>query len=110
LSQPSKKKDEVMIQKSPEGWYPLHLVFRSGDQYVFTIGESTQTIAVRLSSAAIGLFQSHGLGADDVARLAARWGLGRGVITVDLNVKNEDFTALYLELYPFLVKELEQAA
>ena len=95
---------------APVGCESLCLVFRSGEQYVFAVGDSTKTFTVRLSSAAIGLFKSHGLGADDVARIAARWALGRGMDTVTLELSSEEFTDLYLSVCPYLDEGLPQAA
>ena len=93
-----------------EGNDGLLLVFRSGEQYIFALGDSTKTLPVRLSSAAIGLFKSHGIGADDLARLAARWALSRGLNSVDLALSSEHFTELYLTVYPDFVDALRQAA
>jgi hypothetical protein len=62
---------EYLMAQVREGNDGLLLVFRSGEQYIFALGDSTKTLPVRLASAAIGLFRSHGIGADDLARLAA---------------------------------------
>jgi hypothetical protein len=100
-----------MIAKVAQaGCASLCLVFRSGEQYVFAVGDSTKTFTVRLSSAAIGLFKSHGIGADDLARIAARWALGRGMKTVTLELTSEEFTDLYLSVYPYLDEGLSRAA
>jgi hypothetical protein len=88
----------------------LILIFRSGEEYVFTMGDSTMTLPVRLSSAAIGLFKSHGMGADDLAHLAAQWALRRNMTSVDLALSNEHFTELYLAISPDLEDGLRQAA
>jgi hypothetical protein len=93
-----------------EGNDRLLLVFRSGEQYVFAIDDSAKTLPIRLSSAAIGLFKSHGIGADDLARLAARWALRRGLTRVDLALSSEHFTELYLAISPDLEDGLRQAA
>jgi hypothetical protein len=88
----------------------LCLVFRSGDHYVFAVGESTTTLTIRLSSAAIGLFKSHGIGADDLARIAARWALCRGMKAVTLELTSKEFTDLYLSVCPYLEEGLAHAA
>jgi hypothetical protein len=85
-------------------------MFRSGEQYIFALNTSSTTLPVRLSSAAIGLFKSHGIGADDLASLAARWALSRGLNSVDLALSSEHFTELYLTVYPDFVDALRQAA
>jgi len=95
---------------SQVGCESLCLVFRSGEQYVFAVGDSPTTLAIKLSSAAIGLFKSHGIGADDLARIAARWALGRGMTTVNLELSSDEFTELYLSLCPYLDEGLPQAA
>jgi hypothetical protein len=98
-------------RKTPQvGCESLCLVFRSGEQYVFAVDDSTKIFTVRLSSAAIGLFKSHGIGADDLARIAARWALGRGRKTVTLELSSQEFTDLYLSLCPYLDEGLPQAA
>jgi hypothetical protein len=98
-------------RKAPSvGCESLCLVFRSGEQYVFAVGDSTTTLTITLSSAAIGLFKSHGIGADDVARIAARWALGRGMTTVNLELSSDELTELYLSLCPYLNEGLPKAA
>jgi hypothetical protein len=86
------------------------LVFRSGEQYIFAIDDCATTLPIRLSSAAIGLFKSHGIGADDLARLAARWALSRELSSVDLSLSSEHFTELYLTVYPNVEDARRQAA
>jgi hypothetical protein len=88
----------------------LVLVFRSGEDYVFTVGDSTTTLPIGLSSAAIGLFKSHGLGAHDVARLAAQWAMSRGMRAVNFAQSRDDFTDLYLSAVPSLTERVSQAA
>jgi hypothetical protein len=91
-----------------DGHDRLVLVFRSGEDYVFTMGESATTLSVRLSSAAVSLFKSHGIGADDLASLAAQWAWGRHMTRVDLAVTSDHFTELYLALSVYLDNGLQQ--
>ena len=88
----------------------LVLVFRSSEDYIFAVGDSTNTLIVRLSSEAIGLFKSHGIGADDLARLAARWAHGCRRTSVDLALTGKDFPELYLAVFPSLEDGLRQVA
>jgi hypothetical protein len=81
---------------------PPYLVFRSGEQYIFALDNCATTLPVRLSSAAIGLFKNHGIGADGLARRAARWAMSRGMVSVDLALTSEYFTELYLTVSTYL--------
>lgn len=88
----------------------LHFVFRGGEDYVFAVDDSSNTLCVRLSSAAIGLFKSHGIGAEDLALLAARWAHGCRITSVDLALTGEDLTELYLTVFPSLDDGLRRVA
>ncbi len=79
----------------------MQLVFRGGFQYVFAYDASGRTLTVVLSSAAIGLFNSHHVGADELAWRAAGWALLRGHInrTVDLGLTSDDLADFYWYFY-----------
>lgn len=79
----------------------MHLVFRGGFQYVFAYDVSGLTLTVILSSPAIGLFNSHHIGADELAWKAAEWALLRGQINkaVDLGLKSDDLPNFYWYFY-----------
>ena len=75
----------------------IQLVFRGGMEYVFAYGSSSGMLTVALSSEAIGLFKSHHIGADELARKVAEWALLRGCAggTVTLGLHDEELSAFY---------------
>jgi hypothetical protein len=79
----------------------LQLVFRGGQEYIFTFGGSMTTLSVVLTGPAIGLFRTHMIGADELAWRAAEWALLRGRVggTVRLDLQSYDLADLYLYLY-----------
>ncbi|GMV50213.1 hypothetical protein FBQ96_02830 [Nitrospirales bacterium NOB] len=81
--------------KSREG---VLLLFRCGSDYQFSYGPSVKTITVALSSAAVNLWSTHGVSADQLAKMAAEWGLvcGRPSQRVRLRISEPDFADCYL--------------
>jgi len=79
----------------------MQLVFRGGFQYVFSYDVSGYPLTIILSSPAIGLFNSHHIGADELAWKAAEWALLRGHIdkAVDLGLTSDDLPTFYWYFY-----------
>ena len=63
--------DYMIPTVSSEAW----LVFRGGYEYVFTNGETTDTLTVILSTTAINRFEKYNVTAEDLAKQAAEWAL-----------------------------------
>jgi hypothetical protein len=51
------------------------LVFRSGHEYVFIHGETSDFLTVKVSMTAVNMFKKYEMTEEDVAKLAAEWGL-----------------------------------
>jgi len=77
----------------------VQLVFRAADEYVFAYAGSKETLTVTLSSAAIGLFKSHHIGADELAYRAAAWALLRGRTEGTVNLRAEELAQFYWYFY-----------
>ncbi|HEX2056383.1 MAG TPA: hypothetical protein VHF07_07810 [Nitrospiraceae bacterium] len=56
----------------------LHLVFRTGQQFCFTIGTTPAYLTIAIPAAALYAYQSLGFGQEALARYAAEWLLLRG--------------------------------
>jgi hypothetical protein len=57
----------------------VQLMFRGGQEYVFTYDNSLVTLRILLSSPAVGLFKSHDLG-PDVLAVGRRMGYSHGAV------------------------------
>lgn len=81
--------------RSREGVIPL---FRGGHEFKFSYGPSTRTVTVRLSSASVNLWGTHGVSEEQLAKLAAEWTLlcGNTKKPVNLGIPAEEFADLYL--------------
>jgi hypothetical protein len=78
----------IMTMVSSETW----LVFRGGYEYVFAQGETTDTLTVTLSTAAINMFEKYNVTPDDLAKQAAEWAVSmkRWSGTVDFSAASDD--------------------
>ena len=69
----------------------IALVFRCGQEYVFTYGQTLAMLTVTLSPTAITLFDRHNVKADDLAKQAAEWALFNNRMSgiVDLSAESD---------------------
>jgi hypothetical protein len=88
------QRTNMITTGSSETW----LVFRCGYEYVFTHGETTNTLTVTLSTTAISLFEKCNMTADDLAKQAAEWALSikRTSGTVDFSTSTDDLSEFCL--------------
>jgi hypothetical protein len=61
-----------MIRRISSGSW---LVFRSGHEYVFIQGETSDFLTVKVPVTAMNMFEQYAVTEEDVARLAAEWAL-----------------------------------
>jgi hypothetical protein len=75
----------------------MNLLFRGGLEYVFGFGVSLTPLTIVLSSAAIGLYSSHGVKTDELAALMAEWVLlsGKCEGKVFFSLETEAFADFY---------------
>ena len=78
------------------------LVFRGGEEFIFTFGASMRSMTVRLSADAIDLFRTHRIDPQDLARRMAEWALLRGWShgTVCLDSTTDDLRQFHRYCYP----------
>jgi hypothetical protein len=79
----------------------VQLMFRGGQEYVFTYDNSLVTLRILLSSPAVGLFKSHDLGSDVLAVQVAEWAIlmGQSTGVVRLFLEDPAFSNFFLYFY-----------
>ncbi len=79
----------------------LQLLFRGGQEYVFTCDNSLVTLRILLSGPAVGLFKSHDLGSDALATQVAEWAIlmGQSTGVVRLFLEDPAFSKFFLYFY-----------
>lgn len=79
----------------------VQLMFRGGQEYVFTSANSLITLRIILSSPAVGLFKSHDLGSDALAIQVAEWAIlmGQSNGVVRLFLEDPAFSNFFLYFY-----------
>lgn len=80
----------------------IQLVFRGGEEFIFTFGASMRSMTVRLSRDVIDAFRTHRIDSQDLARRLAEWALLRGWShgTVYLDSSNDDLRSFHRYCYP----------
>jgi hypothetical protein len=75
----------------------IRLLFRGGNEYLFSYGNSVTTLTVVLAAHTVDVFGSYGLGPDILAKRAAEWVLLKGQCTgtVDLSLENPTCAEFY---------------